>query len=148
LPRPAPSRSIPHRPGRRSTPLRRTHLATRAYPATVLVADDDPELRDLVAGKLDRAGFSVLLAADGGAALTAIHRRRPDLVVLDHVLPDRSGLEICRQLRGDPGTATLPVIMLIPHPVDDLAAADSYLIKPFCPGELVGHVAELLVRVC
>ena len=78
----------------------------------ILVVDDEPDLLELVRFNLDRAGFRVETAATGEEALARLRRSIPDLVVLDLMLPDLSGEEVCRRVRADPGLAGLPVIML------------------------------------
>lgn len=118
-------------------------------PARVLVVDDDPTVAEVVAGYLDRAGFTVERAADGPAALERAAAARPDLVVLDLMLPGMDGLEVCRRLRaGGP----VPVIMLTARGDEDdrilglEVGADDYVTKPFSPRELVLRVASVLRR--
>lgn len=113
---------------------------------SVLVAEDDADIRDLVAFKLEQAGYEVITAEDGPSALAAARRSAPDLAVLDVSMPGMSGLDVCRQLRADPTTATIPIIMLTARAqerdVEDglTAGADDYMIKPFSPRELVARV--------
>ena len=116
----------------------------------MLVVDDDPTVSDVVRRYLERAGFAVTLSADGQSALEVYQRERPDLVVLDLMLPGLSGLEVCRRLRVmDPG---LPVIMLtaLGEESDRVLGlelgADDYLTKPFSPRELVLRVQSVLRR--
>src|SRR3712207_1709588 len=78
----------------------------------ILVADDDPDIRDLVAFKLEQAGYDVAAVDDGPAALAAARSAPPDLVVLDVMMPGLSGIDVCRELRADPATRGLPVILL------------------------------------
>jgi len=106
----------------------------------------------LVRSYLEQAGFQVLAAADGETALHAIRRDRPDLVVLDLMLPDRDGWEITRLVRSDPGLAGLPIVMLTAR-VEDTdkivgleLGADDYIAKPFNPGEVVARVRAVLRR--
>lgn len=119
-------------------------------PGRVLVVDDDEVLRELVTATLERASFEVTTAVDGHTALALIERRLPDLVVLDVMMPDMSGLDVCRQLRADPRTSSLPVIMLTArlhtqHESEGVAAdADIYLSKPFSPRSLLANVEKLL----
>ncbi|MEV8511363.1 response regulator transcription factor [Dactylosporangium sp. NPDC051484] len=116
----------------------------------VLVVDDDPTVSDVVRRYLERADFSVRLAGDGQAALDAYRLERPDLVVLDLMLPGIDGLEACRRLRTqDPG---LPIIMLtaLGEESDRVLGleigADDYVTKPFSPRELVLRVQSVLRR--
>ncbi|MFE3788999.1 response regulator transcription factor [Streptomyces goshikiensis] len=120
----------------------------------VLVVDDDPTVSEVVAGYLDRAGFAVRLAGDGPAALRAAEEHRPDLVVLDLMLPGMDGLEVCRRLRArEAGTPPVPVIMLTARGDEDdrilglEVGADDYVTKPFSPRELVLRVQSVLRRV-
>ncbi|MEU4264482.1 response regulator transcription factor [Streptomyces sp. NPDC025273] len=119
----------------------------------VLVVDDDPTVSEVVAGYLERAGFAVRLAADGPAALRAVEERRPDLMVLDLMLPGMDGLEVCRRLRArESGTRPVPVIMLTARGDEDdrilglEVGADDYVTKPFSPRELVLRVQSVLRR--
>ncbi|MFJ6792958.1 response regulator transcription factor [Streptomyces sp. NPDC091268] len=115
----------------------------------VLVVDDDPTVSEVVAGYLHRAGFTVETAADGPEALARAQRARPDLVVLDLMLPGWDGFEVCRRLRA---AGPVPVIMLTARgDEDDRIAgleqgADDYVTKPFSPRELVLRVASVLRR--
>lgn len=115
----------------------------------MLVVDDDPTVSEVVAGYLDRAGYSVDRAADGPAALECAARRRPDLVVLDLMLPGMDGLEVCRVLRS---RGPVPVIMLTARGDEDdrilglEVGADDYVTKPFSPRELVLRVDSVLRR--
>ncbi|MFM9371370.1 response regulator transcription factor [Streptomyces sp. Da 82-17] len=117
--------------------------------ALVLVVDDDPTVAEVVAGYLDRAGYAVDRAADGPAALRLAAARRPDLVVLDLMLPGMDGLEVCRRLRAD---GPVPVVMLTARGDEDdringlEVGADDYVTKPFSPRELVLRVASVLRR--
>ncbi len=120
---------------------------------TVLIVDDEADVVDLVRYKLRAAGFTVLEANDGLAALTLAREHRPDAVVLDLMLPHMNGEEVCRQLKGSPDTATIPVLMLTAkgQPAERIAGleigADDYITKPFSPRELVLRVEAVLRRV-
>jgi two-component system response regulator ResD len=115
----------------------------------VLVVDDDPTVAEVVAGYLDRAGFAVERVADGPSAVTRAAAFRPDLVVLDLMLPGMDGLEVCRRIRED---GPVPVVMLTARGDEDdrilglEVGADDYVTKPFSPRELVLRVESVLRR--
>ncbi len=116
----------------------------------MLVVDDDPTVSDVVRRYLERDGFAVKLAGDGPAALTAFGEVRPDLVVLDLMLPGLDGLEVCRRMRAV--APDLPVVMLtaLGEESDRVLGleigADDYITKPFSPRELVLRVRSVLRR--
>jgi DNA-binding response OmpR family regulator len=118
----------------------------------ILVADDDMDIRDLVAFKLEQAGFEVTAVDNGLAALTAARLEPPDLVVLDVMMPGMSGIDVCRELRNDRTTSGLPIILLTARAQEgDVevgfgAGADDYIVKPFSPRELVTRVEAVLAR--
>ncbi len=118
----------------------------------VLICDDEPDLAALVELNLKDAGFAVEVAHTGEGALQAAMAKRPDLVLLDVMLPDLSGAEVCRRLKADPGTALVPVMMLTargeePDRVKGFeAGADDYVTKPFSVRELVLRVKAILRR--
>jgi phosphate regulon transcriptional regulator PhoB len=126
-----------------------TPVATRHR---IIVVEDEAEIRELIRYNLEREGFTVEEEGDGAAALSRIRRRVPDLVVLDLMLPGMSGLEVCRQLRADSATASLPVLIVTARgaEVDRVLGlemgADDYLVKPFSPRELVARIRALLRR--
>ncbi len=120
--------------------------------ARILVVDDDKKIVRLVRSYLEQNGYQVLTAHDGETALHTIRREKPDLVVLDLMLPDRDGWEITRIVRGDQALASLPIIMLTAR-VEDVdkivgleVGADDYVTKPFNPREVVARVKALLRR--
>jgi DNA-binding response OmpR family regulator len=118
----------------------------------VLVVEDDPDIAQLVARYLEKSGFSVELLTNGRDALAAIAAHAPDLLVLDLMLPQVDGLEICRVVRGNAATAGMPIIMLTARAEESdrivglEIGADDYLGKPFSPNELVARVRALLRR--
>ncbi len=120
--------------------------------ARIVVADDDADIRDLVAFKLVQSGHEVVAVSDGTAALEACRANRPDLVVLDLTMPGMSGLDACRALRLDPDLEAVPVILLTARAQESdieqgfSAGADDYVVKPFSPRELASRVAALLQR--
>ena len=117
---------------------------------TVLVCDDEPVLRMLVRATLDKGNYTVVEACDGDEALARTRSDRPDLILLDMMMPGRSGSDVLRELRADPATATTPVIMLTARAqasdreAMNLAGADHYLTKPFSPVGLASLVEEVL----
>jgi two-component system alkaline phosphatase synthesis response regulator PhoP len=118
----------------------------------VLVVEDDPDIAQLVVHYLGKAGFSAETMANGREALAAIAARAPDLLVLDLMLPQVDGLEICRLIRSSEATADIPIIMLTARAEESdrivglELGADDYLAKPFSPNELVARVRALLRR--
>jgi phosphate regulon transcriptional regulator PhoB len=118
----------------------------------ILVVDDEADLVELISYNLKKEGFSVDSAMDGETALSKIKKGRYDLVVLDLMLPGIQGMELCRILRSDPKTETLPIIMLTAkgEEVDKILGlemgADDYITKPFSPRELVARVKAVLRR--
>ena len=125
----------------------------RAAPDTVLVVEDEADVRELLRYHLDRAGFRVLLARDGRAGLDEARAARPDVIVLDLMLPEMRGEEVCRKLKSSGATAAIPVIMLTAKAqVGERVAglelgADDYMAKPFSPRELVLRVQAVLRRL-
>jgi DNA-binding response OmpR family regulator len=110
----------------------------------VLVADDDADLRDLVAAKLVQAGLDVITAENGQGALDQARARRPALAVLDVSLAGLSGIDVCRMLRADPATADTLIVMLTARiPEKDIPGADDWFSKPFSPRELIARIIEL-----
>ena len=120
--------------------------------AKILIVDDEPDAVELIEFNLKAAGFEVVTAGDGAQALKQARSRQPDLVLLDLMLPEIDGLQVCRLLRGDPATATVPIIMLtakaaeIDRVLGLELGADDYVTKPFSPRELVLRVKSLLKR--
>jgi len=118
----------------------------------VLVVEDDPDIAELVARYLDKAGYVSTRVASGRDALDAVRTKPPQLIVLDRMLPHIDGLEVCRLLRANPATASIPIIMLTARAEESERivglemGADDYVAKPFSPNELVARVRALLRR--
>ncbi len=116
----------------------------------IVCADDDEDILSLVSLRLERAGFEVAAVPDGEAAVAACRERRPDLAVLDVMMPRLTGYEVLERLRADPSLAGLKVILLSARVQESdvtrgmAAGADAYLPKPFRAQELVAKVQELL----
>jgi len=140
------SRGVPIR-GHLLFPVRMTEMSTR-----VLVVEDDPDIAELVARYLEKAGYAATRVSSGRDALDAVRAKAPDLIVLDVMLPHVDGLEVCRLLRANDHTASIPIIMLTARAEESERivglemGADDYLAKPFSPNELVARVRALLRR--
>ena len=120
--------------------------------AVIVVADDDADILDLVTLTLERAGHVVHCARDGEEALELVRRERPDVAVLDVAMPKLDGFELTRQLRGDPETSEVQIVLLTARVQERdtdaglAAGATEYIRKPFSPQELQERVAALLHR--
>jgi two-component system phosphate regulon response regulator PhoB len=118
----------------------------------ILIVDDEPDLLELVRFNLSQAGFDVDTATGGQEGIDKARRHRPDLVVLDLMLPDVPGTEVCRRLRTDPELGAVPILMLtarseeIDRVVGLELGADDYVTKPFSPRELVLRARAILRR--
>jgi DNA-binding response OmpR family regulator len=123
----------------------------RARPI-VLAADDDEDILELIVFRLERSGYTVLQARDGAEALELARRSRPDLAVLDVMMPKIDGFELTRRLREDESTSKMPIILLTARTQEAdvergfVAGADDYLRKPFSPQELRSRVQAILGR--
>lgn len=118
----------------------------------ILVADDEKDIVELVAFNLEREGFTVFRAYDGQKAWERVNAEKPDLVILDLMMPELSGMEVCARLRRQETTASLPIIMLTAKsdPVDKILGleigADDYITKPFHVRELIARIRAVLRR--
>jgi len=118
--------------------------------STVLVVEDSVTQREMITDLLKGSGLNVTIATDGVEALEHIQGHRPDLVVLDIVMPRMNGYEVCRRLKADPKTQDVPVVMCSSKGEEFdrywgmKQGADAYIAKPFQPTELVGTVKQLL----
>ena len=116
----------------------------------ILIADDEPNIVISLEFLLKREGYEVVVATNGAAALASVREQRPDLAILDVMMPQRNGFEVCQDLRADPQMQGLPIIMLTAKGRDTEVAkglalgADHYMTKPFSTRELVARVKDLL----
>ena len=119
----------------------------------VLIVDDDPDIQKLVGYNLTQAGFEIAGAASGRKALESVQKQPPDIIVLDIMLPDIDGMEVCRTLRQRDGSRRIPIIMLtargeeIDRVIGFELGADDYVAKPFSPRELVLRIKSILRRM-
>jgi two-component system phosphate regulon response regulator PhoB len=119
---------------------------------SVLIVEDEPPLVELLRYNIEKEGFGVQIATDGEKALLLASENEPDLVILDWMLPDISGIDVCRRLRARKETKSLPIIMLTARgeerdKVSGLdAGADDYIVKPFSPSELIARIHAVLRR--
>lgn len=117
-----------------------------------MIVDDEPEAVELVRYSLEQAGFEVVSAADGVEALNNAQRLQLQLIILDVLMPEMDGLEVCRLLRRDPVTAAIPIVMLTAKASENdrvrglELGADDYMVKPFSGRELVLRIKKLLER--
>jgi DNA-binding response OmpR family regulator len=118
----------------------------------ILVADDERDIRELIGFTLRFAGFSVVLVADGIEAIERASLEQPDLILLDVRMPKITGYEVCRQLKENPATSTIPIVFLsakgqegeIKQGLD--SGAVEYIVKPFAPDDLTNQVKDILQR--
>jgi len=120
--------------------------------SNIVVVDDDADILGLLEYKLTAAGHQVTAEADGEAGLAAIHEVKPDLVVLDWMMPRMTGIEVCLELRKDPDLANVPVLFLTAKAQESdvqrgfAAGGNDYVVKPFSPRELATRIDALLAR--
>jgi DNA-binding response OmpR family regulator len=120
--------------------------------STIVVVDDDADILGLLEYKLTAAGHQVTAEADGEAGLAAIHEVRPELVVLDWMMPRMTGIEVCLEMRKDPGLTDIPVLFLTAKAQESdvqrgfAAGGNDYVVKPFSPRELSTRIDALLAR--
>src|SRR6516164_5854396 len=119
----------------------------------VLIVDDDPDIQRLVCYNLSQAGFQVSTASSGRTALETVQKQPPDLIILDVMMPDIDGMEVCRTLRQRENSRRIPIIMLtargeeVDRVVGFELGADDYVMKPFSPRELVLRIRSIFRRV-
>lgn len=128
---------------------RHWHRNKRRMAKSILIADDDPHIREVLAFALDKAGLASRAVEDGEAALAAAAHQRPDLIILDINMPKMDGLEVCRRLRAE---GDIPILFLssrddeIDRVLGIELGADDYVVKPFSPREVVARVMAILRR--
>lgn len=121
--------------------------------AVILIVDDEEPIQELLKFNLEKEGYTVLVAYDGPSALKTVEEKRPDLVILDVMLPGMDGMEVCNQLRQNSKSRDIPVIMLTAkvEEIDKVLGlelgADDYLTKPFSPRELLARIRARLRRI-
>src|SRR6267143_4761208 len=119
-------------------------------PGKILVADDSPHIREILKLSLETDGFTVVLAEDGEQALARVAQEKPDLVIMDIMMPKVNGFQVCRRLKSNPATHDVPVIMLTAKSGDQDVfwgkdcGADDYMTKPFSTRELGKTIDRLL----
>ena len=119
---------------------------------SVLIVEDDPDIVELLQYTLEREGYPVMIARNGEKGLSEAKRRKPGLIVLDLMLPGLDGLEVCRALKGEDSTKSIPVVMLTAKGEESDVVlglefgADDYMRKPFSPRELVARIRAVLRR--
>jgi CheY-like chemotaxis protein len=119
---------------------------------TILIAEDEPDIRELIVFTLRFGGFNVVVARNGMEAVERVHEVKPDLIMLDVMMPQMTGFEACRKLKAQPETAHIPVVFLTAKgheteiEIGMEAGAVGYLLKPFSPEALNKYLGELLAK--
>jgi len=119
---------------------------------TVLIVEDEPPQAEMLSYNLESAGFKAIVAGNGEEGLLLARENLPDAIVLDWMLPGLSGIEVCRQLRNDPATSKIPILMLTARGEEEdrvrgiETGADDYVVKPYSPREVVARIKGLLRR--
>jgi len=135
-----------------TTPASPPQSGNAASRGTVLIADDDPEILTMLSIRLSKKGYKVLEAADGLQTLQMARSQRPDLVLLDVMMPGKNGWEVARELRGDPSMGDIGIVMLtaIGEKVNEMTSplygADGYVDKPFDFGELETKISQIIQK--
>lgn len=144
FPSPAATRTIQRDCNKESTMISES--------ATILIVEDEQDIRELLAYNLEKEGYATVQAADGKEGLDLARSRKPDLILLDLMLPKMDGLAVCRELERDSGTVRIPIIMLTARgeDVDRILGfelgADDYVVKPFSPRELMLRISAIMKR--
>ncbi|MBI3996962.1 MAG: response regulator [Candidatus Omnitrophica bacterium] len=127
-------------------------MTTPAQRTRILVVEDNPDFLELLCGRLENWGYEVLKAPNGEASLRIAQAHRPDLILLDVLMPTMKGWDVCAQLKADPNTERIPIIFLtalgLPEHIKagKSLGADDYLVKPFKPEELQERINTCLLR--
>ena len=122
-------------------------------PVSILIADDDANIALALRFLMEKDGYQVRVVADGDAALAAVEKYRPDILILDVMMPRRNGIEVCAAVRANPAIAATRIIMLSARGMDRerrrglRAGADEYITKPFSTHEVLERVRDLLARL-
>jgi len=118
----------------------------------ILIVDDEPDLVEFVKIRLEANNYEPLIALDGAQALEAVNKEKPDLIILDILLPELNGFEVCEKVKKDPQLAKIPVLMLTAKAQENdiilakKVGADAYISKPFEASLLLFHISELLEK--
>src|ERR1700733_3900267 len=119
----------------------------------ILVIEDDRDISELISYNLEREGYEIACLYDGSQAIDFVHKRKPELIILDLMLPEVDGIEICRTLKSDPNTKHIPIVMLTAKSEEaDMVVglqmgADDYIPKPFSPKVLVARIKAIVRRM-